>query len=670
MLKKIIIGLLLFNSTTVFIFSKSQTYRVFFKDKGNEAFVPNSEIYHQTLKLFNNRAINRRLKVLTKDSLIVLKDAPIYKKYIDTLISNSAEILLKLRWNNYAVVRADTNSIEKIKNFKFVKHVQTTNSKYSELSRIDQSPPSALEMIQNCGSFDYGESFFQEQELNIPKIHSLGITGQGVLIGFLDSGFRWKKNRAFQNTNIANEFDFVYNDSLTANDSNDISNQDHHGTITFSTLATYLPGEYIGSSPSSTYLLAKTENLKSESHFEEDCYAAGVEWMESQGVDIITSSLGYFTMNIDSSNSYLYSELDGEHTIPDMAVNYAVSRGVVCITSAGNNGPDSLTLITPADADSVISVAAMVEDGINPAKFSSRGPTGVGKIKPDIAALGVNVRAINVDGDIVNTGGTSLSAPQIAGFCSLIISAFPELKPWEIRTLLYNSANNSNAPNVIIGHGKPDLYKAMTNAGIIISPIATLPTHNFQRVFCYIISEININKATLNIKFANTYSFANYKLNSTIFDNLYVADIPLDKFKNKSAEYFIVADNLTDNRRMPYKIDSTLLLTPYQNEIPCGIDENNLPRIPENFTQCSLNPTLITNSTDNITITTLLNQPSNISVKIYDLTARLCFEKKYPSRDVGIESIQIPIRNFLNGNYFVIVNFNDKNRFLKFMVAR
>jgi len=670
MTKKIIIIVFLWIAISSNLFAQNQTYRVFFKDKGTESFTQNSLIYRRTAKLFNNRAIQRRLKVLSKDSLFTLKDAPIYQEYVDSILNLGAKIHLKLRWNNYIVISGDSNLIEKIKKFNFVEKIQSTNLKYTQESQFYETKPSALQMISNCGSFDYGESFFQEQELNIPKIHSLGITGKGVIIGFLDSGFRWKENRAFQNTNVANEFDFVYNDSLTANDSNDIGNQDFHGTITFSTLATYLPGEYIGTAPSSTYLLAKTENLKSESHFEEDCYAAGVEWMEAQGVDIITSSLGYFTMNIDSADSYVYSELDGKQTIPDMAINYAVSRGVVCITSAGNNGPDSLTLITPADADSVISVAAIVEDGISPAKFSSRGPTGSGKIKPDISALGVNVKAININGEIISTGGTSLSAPQIAGFCSLLLSAFPELKPWEVRRLLYNSANNWDNPNVVIGHGKPDLYKAMTNAGIIISPIATLPAKYYQRVFCYIVSDLYINSSILKIKFANTNSFIDYKLRSTIYDKLYVADIPINKFNNKAAHYFITADNLKEIRRMPYKIDSTLILYPYQKYIPCGVDENNIPQIPENFNLCSLNPSLINNENDFFTITALLKNKSDISVRIYDLTARLCYKEQFPSREAGISSIKIPTRNFLNGNYYVIVNFNGINNYLRFIVAK
>ena len=174
----------------------------------------------------------------------------------------------------------------------------------------------------------------------------------------------------------------------------------------------------------------------------------------------------------------------------------------------------------------------------------------------------------------------------------------------------------------------------------------------------------------MKIKFANTNLFKNYKLHSTIYDNLYVTDIPINQFDNKAAEYYITADNLNEIRRMPYKADSTLILNPYQNEIPCGVDENNLPQVPENFNLCSLNPSLITYENNLLTITASLKKESEISINIYDLTARLCFEKQYPLQKAGISSIQIPTGNFLNGNYYVIVNFNGINNYLRFIVAR
>jgi hypothetical protein len=78
--------------------------------------------------------------------------------------------------------------------------------------------------------------------------------------------------------------------------------------------------------------------------------------MESYGVDITTSSLGY---NIfDSGYSYTYSDMDGRTTIVTKAAELSYQRGVCTITAAGNEGNNSWGyIIAPADGFGTIAVA-------------------------------------------------------------------------------------------------------------------------------------------------------------------------------------------------------------------------------------------------------------------------------------------------------------------------
>src|SRR5439155_1377426 len=76
--------------------------------------------------------------------------------------------------------------------------------------------------------------------------------------------------------------------------------------------------------------------------------------------------------------------------VASVAAESAAAHGILVVTAAGNGGPGFRTLVTPGDADSVITAGA--EDSLGAlASFSSRGPTADGRLKPDLTAPGVLV---------------------------------------------------------------------------------------------------------------------------------------------------------------------------------------------------------------------------------------------------------------------------------------
>ncbi len=234
-------------------------------------------------------------------------------------------------------------------------------------------------------TYNYGSSFNQMNLSDVPVVHSKNITGKNVLIGILDSGFDWKQHNSLKDRNVLAEYDFIFNDSVTANQPEDIAGQDSHGTYVFSVLAGFEDSVLIGPAFNASFILAKTEDIRGETHIEEDNYAAALIWMESLGVDITTSSLGY---NIfDSGYSYSYADMDGRTTIVTKATNLAFERGVATFTAAGNEGNNSSWggyILAPADAYNIVSVGAVDEFG-DIAGFSSHGPTSDGRIKPEVS---------------------------------------------------------------------------------------------------------------------------------------------------------------------------------------------------------------------------------------------------------------------------------------------
>jgi len=98
----------------------------------------------------------------------------------------------------------------------------------------------------------------------------------------------------------------------------------------------------------------------------------------------------------------------------------AASKGMLVISSAGNKGDKVWHYITaPADADSILSVGAIDQNG-HVAYFSSRGPSSDGDIKPDVMAIGKSTVMADENGGITYGNGTSLSAPVISGLAACL----------------------------------------------------------------------------------------------------------------------------------------------------------------------------------------------------------------------------------------------------------
>ena len=71
-----------------------------------------------------------------------------------------------------------------------------------------------------------------------------------------------------------------------------------------------VPGRLRGIARGASFLLAKTEDVRSETRVEEDNYVAALEWADSIGVDIASSSLAYLVF--DNGFSYTPSQLNGD----------------------------------------------------------------------------------------------------------------------------------------------------------------------------------------------------------------------------------------------------------------------------------------------------------------------------------------------------------------------
>ncbi len=439
--------------------SSQKKYFIFFKDKGeaNRTYFNKSSIESELSKSFSPKALKRRRKALN-GQFFLYGDYPIYEPYIKAIENLGIKIINKLNWFNAVSCYLDENQIEIIQSFEFVEKIERVKSfkkKFDDEILLEET----LSKVTN----DYGNSFTQLNLSEIPAVHSKGITGENVIIGLLDSGFRWKTHEAIENTNVIAEYDFVFQDSVTANGPNDHPSQDIHGTMILGIIAGKKDGKLYGASYNSKYILAKTEDIRSERRIEEDNYAAALEWMERLGVDVTSSSLGYSEFD-DPMESYTYRDMNGRTTIVARAVDSAFVRGVVTVTAAGNefNSPWKY-IVSPADANYVLAVGAVYSNGYI-AGFSSRGPTSDGRIKPDVCAMGVSIYTVS-PGTYLNyttATGTSAATPIVAGIAGLLISNYPEIDQYQVRDIIRKTASQANRPDTIYGWGIANARKAVS----------------------------------------------------------------------------------------------------------------------------------------------------------------------------------------------------------------
>ncbi|MDP3148769.1 MAG: S8 family serine peptidase [Ignavibacteria bacterium] len=469
-MRKIIFAICVVGLTT-FSISAQQKYMVYFKDKGianQTSLQKTSQAYSEAVQSLSERSIQRRIKHRGAENFITFEDVPLYQPYITELENSGAKIWNKLKWFNAVSLFAEKEQIAEISSLPFVEKVEAVQILSYKKDKIEEQSPKSFEKtsLDNTAlAYDYGSSLGQYALSKIPQVHAKGITGDSVVVGIFDSGFRWKLIESLVSRKVIAEYDFVFHDNNTANETGDVGGQDSHGTSIFSLVGGFKEGRIVAPAFNASFILAKTEYIGSETHVEEDNYAAALQWMDSIGVDITTSSLGYNEFD-PSTFSYAYSDMNGKTTVVTKAVELAFTQfGISTFTSAGNDGNSAWHYIgAPADGFNVIAVGSVSNTNIK-AGSSSFGPSYDGRIKPEIVTQGVLDYAASVSGTSTSAygtvSGTSAAAPIAAGIGAQLLSVYPHLTNVQIRQILLATAGNASSPNNEIGYGLLSSLKAV-----------------------------------------------------------------------------------------------------------------------------------------------------------------------------------------------------------------
>lgn len=415
--------------------------------------------------LLTEHTLNRRAKAVRFGEDVVTEgDLSVAREYLDAVAATGAEFRRESRWLNAASFNATAEQIAAIENLPFVVGLdlvaQFTKRPVvlsdDDLAAIEQARADASADKNIKWSLDYGGSLEQAEMINVPPVHEMKLTGHGVIIGVMDTGFEFD-HESMQLVDVIAAYDFINNDSDVSDGVLDPEGQAQHGTETLSLLAGFKEGSLIGMAHKASFILAKTEELDRETPQEEDNFIAALEWMEGMGVDVVSSHVGYVDW-------YNFNDLDGMTASITIACDMASSLGVCVVTAAGNlNGEIGLPpLMAPADGRHVITVGSVSLDGVV-ASSSSRGPTFDGRIKPDVMALGFGpvVGSWYADWVYPNVSGTSYATAQVAGVVALMLEANPGLNPWEVREALRTTGSRANFPDNDYGWGIIDAKAAV-----------------------------------------------------------------------------------------------------------------------------------------------------------------------------------------------------------------
>jgi len=419
---------------------------IFFNDK-TEGESTSENVFQKALDNLDNRTRMRRSKV-RHFSLVDNRDIPVSPDYIDEIKYTGVTIRTVSKWLNAVSVSGTIEQLRSISDFPFVKKIDPVYGG----KRKSPSQRSLLKSSTEPGRSDYGPSYDQLDQINVIAAHEAGYTGAGVRVLMLDTGY-YTDHEAIHEEQVIAEWDFINNDGETQNEEGDPDSQHNHGTYTLSALGGRFDGELYGPAYGAEFLLAKTEDVSQEVPIEEDQYVAGLEWGESLGADIASSSLGYIDW-------YEFEDLDGMTAVTTIAVNTAIENGMVVVTAVGNSGTGGI--VVPADSENVIACGAVDSNG-NIASFSSQGPTADGRIKPEVCALGVSTYCAGVNSTSAYRyeNGSSLATPLVAGAAACVLQAHPDWTPQQVREALMMTASDPENPDNQYGWGIIDVIEAI-----------------------------------------------------------------------------------------------------------------------------------------------------------------------------------------------------------------
>ncbi|MEU9203999.1 S8 family serine peptidase [Streptomyces sp. NPDC048332] len=288
-------------------------------------------------------------------------------------------------------------------------------------------------------------------QIGTPKAWEAGLTGKGVKVAVLDTGYDTTHPDLASRVTESKSF-------IAGQEVADRAGHGTHVTSTVGGSGAASDGREKGVAPDATLAVGKV--LSDEGYGEESEIIAGMEWAAKDiKAKVISMSLG--------------SDSGGDGTDPmSVAVNtLSQETGALFVIAAGNAYSPG-TIGSPGAADSALTVGAVNSDDRR-AAFSSQGPRlGDNALKPDVSAPGVDILAarsslVEGSGSYTTMSGTSMATPHVAGLAALLAQQHPDWTGQQLKDALMSSSKQLDASAYAIGAGRvsvPDAIAAQVTA--------------------------------------------------------------------------------------------------------------------------------------------------------------------------------------------------------------
>lgn len=369
-------------------------------------------------------------------------DIPVDPSYLHTLKNMGIEVICKSKWLNSVSAVLSDEQVTTLSVLPFVESIVSIDKNIIITSTATNMKP---EM--------YHVAMLQMQSRSLLENN---LTGKGVSIGVIDAGFHKAHTdkyllHLFEEDKIKAQKDFLdpsRKDLIREN----VTDSDYHGRMVLDMIAGYDAEKKIqmGLAVNSNFYLARTEDGAREHRGEEDKWIEAIEWLDSLGVRLVNTSLGYAINMDDPRENYKQEEMDGKTTRISRAAQIAYDeKGIFLVVSAGNEGdnPSWRILSSPADAEGVLSVGATKDNTWDKIAYSSIGPEFLTYLKPNVSCYSPN--------------GTSFSAPAVTGFVACLMERDSTLSNRQLKEIIEKSGHLYPYGNNYIGYGIPQGSRAL-----------------------------------------------------------------------------------------------------------------------------------------------------------------------------------------------------------------
>ncbi len=441
-----------------FINAQTELVFVFFKDKPNKAV-----FYANPLSELTQKSLDRRTKL---GIALSDQDAPIDLTYIQNVRNLGYDVKDYSKWMNGVAVNATAAQISDLESKTYVKSVERF-IKHPTAGKVAQKKVNKFEKFNQAlqkTEFNYGLGAAQIDQVHLRPLHVAGFTGTGVTIAIIDTGFPTVDTgsvyaRIRNNGQIKEGYNFV-------NKSADIYNTalNYHGSYCLGVIAGYVENNFVGSAPDADFYLYATEDDANEIPEEQLYWTEAAEEADRKGVDIISTSLGYYDFD-DPRYNLVYSDMNGTTSFIARAAQIATEKGIFVLAAAGNEALNAWHyIITPADNTKVFTIGAVTSTGAS-STFSSSGPNALGQIKPDASARGTRTY-LGYNNSVIASNGTSFATPLAAGGVACLIQAVPSKSVDFYSNLLRKNASLFPESDSQKGYGILNFGETWTEAAL------------------------------------------------------------------------------------------------------------------------------------------------------------------------------------------------------------